>query len=120
MSGELPEERWLPTQSPETILLSVISLLSDPNTSSPANVDSNVEWMRKREDFKKRVKKLVDKSIKELPADFEMPKPKPPKKPQIEEDLLDSYYETKDEDFVLDEYDDGSYGSDGDIVDDDQ
>jgi len=42
MSGELPEERWLPTQSVSTILLSVISLLSDPNFSSPANVDASV------------------------------------------------------------------------------
>ncbi len=42
MSGELPEERWLPTQSVSTILLSVITLLSDPNFSSPANVDASV------------------------------------------------------------------------------
>lgn len=42
MSGELPEERWLPTQTVTTILLSIISLLSAPNTSSPANVDASV------------------------------------------------------------------------------
>ena len=42
MSGELPEERWLPTQTVGTILLSVISMLNDPNTSSPANVDASV------------------------------------------------------------------------------
>lgn len=42
MSGELPGERWLPTQSVTTILLSVISLLSAPNFSSPANVDASV------------------------------------------------------------------------------
>ena len=42
MSGELPEERWLPTQTVGTVLLSVISMLNDPNTSSPANVDASV------------------------------------------------------------------------------
>jgi len=42
MSGERPEERWLPTQSVATIMLSVISMLSDPNFSSPANVDASV------------------------------------------------------------------------------
>ena len=42
MSGELPEERWLPTQTVQTIILSVISLLSAPNFSSPANVDASV------------------------------------------------------------------------------
>jgi hypothetical protein len=42
MSGELPEERWLPTQTVQTIILSVISLLNSPNFSSPANVDAGV------------------------------------------------------------------------------
>ncbi|KAK1342988.1 hypothetical protein QTO34_015757 [Cnephaeus nilssonii] len=39
-SGELPSERWNPTQNVRTILLSVISLLNEPNTFSPANVDA--------------------------------------------------------------------------------
>src|SRR5688500_4034134 len=42
MSGESAAERWLPTQSVSTIILSVISLLNAPNFSSPANVDANV------------------------------------------------------------------------------
>ncbi|KAH0627782.1 hypothetical protein JD844_008118 [Phrynosoma platyrhinos] len=41
-SGELPSERWNPTQNVRTILLSVISLLNEPNTFSPANVDASV------------------------------------------------------------------------------
>lgn len=45
-SGELPCERWNPTQNVRTILLSVISLLNEPNTSSPANVDASVMYMR--------------------------------------------------------------------------
>ena len=31
-SGELPCERWNPTQNVRTILLSVVSLLNEPNT----------------------------------------------------------------------------------------
>lgn len=48
-SGELPCERWNPTQSVRTILLSVISLLNEPNTSSPANVDASVMYRRWRD-----------------------------------------------------------------------
>uniref|UniRef100_A0A3Q4GD71 UBC core domain-containing protein n=1 Tax=Neolamprologus brichardi TaxID=32507 RepID=A0A3Q4GD71_NEOBR len=43
-SGELPSERWNPTQNVRTILLSVISLLNEPNTFSPANVDASVMY----------------------------------------------------------------------------
>ena len=32
-------ERWSPAQSVEKILLSVISMLSEPNTESPANIE---------------------------------------------------------------------------------
>lgn len=39
---ERPEERWLPVHTVETILLSVISMLSDPNDQSPANIDAAV------------------------------------------------------------------------------
>ncbi len=39
---EKPEERWLPIHTVETILLSVISMIADPNDESPANVDAAV------------------------------------------------------------------------------
>ena len=39
---ERPEERWLPIHTVETILVSVISLLADPNDESPANLDAAV------------------------------------------------------------------------------
>ena len=45
-SGELPCERWNPTQNVRTILISVVSLLNEPNTSSPANVDASVMYNR--------------------------------------------------------------------------
>ena len=39
-SGEHPSERWNPAQNVRTILMSIISLLNEPNCSSPANVDA--------------------------------------------------------------------------------
>jgi len=48
-SGELPSERWNPTQNVRTVLLSVISLLNEPNTFSPANVDASVMYRRWKE-----------------------------------------------------------------------
>lgn len=48
-SGELPCERWNPTQNVRTILLSVISLLNEPNTYSPANVDASIMYRRWRD-----------------------------------------------------------------------
>ena len=40
---ERPEERWLPIHTVETIIMSVISMISDPNDQSPANVDAAVK-----------------------------------------------------------------------------
>uniref|UniRef100_A0A8C0P9H8 UBC core domain-containing protein n=2 Tax=Canis lupus familiaris TaxID=9615 RepID=A0A8C0P9H8_CANLF len=48
-SGELPSERWNPTQNVRTILLNVISLLNEPNTFSPANVDALVMFRKWRD-----------------------------------------------------------------------
>ena len=39
---ESPNERWSPVQSVEKVLLSVVSMLSEPNDESPANVDAAV------------------------------------------------------------------------------
>ncbi|XP_067114770.1 ubiquitin-conjugating enzyme E2G 1b isoform X2 [Osmerus mordax] len=60
---EKPEERWLPIHTVETIMISVISMLADPNGDSPANVDAAKEW---REDptgeFKRKVARCVRRS----------------------------------------------------------
>ncbi len=39
---EKASERWLPIHTVETILISVISMLSSPNDESPANLDAAV------------------------------------------------------------------------------
>ena len=44
---EKASERWLPIHTVETILMSVISMISDPNDESPANVDAAVSKVLK-------------------------------------------------------------------------
>ncbi|KAJ3319940.1 hypothetical protein HDU76_000422 [Blyttiomyces sp. JEL0837] len=73
-SGEKAEERWNPTQSVESILLSIVSLLNDPNVSSPANVDAGVLYRNKRDDYNKIIQQQVEASKKDIPADLVMPK----------------------------------------------
>jgi len=46
----------------ESIVLSIISMLSSPNDESPANIEAAKEWREKREDFKKMVRRVVRKS----------------------------------------------------------
>lgn len=62
-SGELPSERWNPTQTVRTVLLSVISLLMEPNTNSPANVDASVMFRRWKQGQDEEYTKLVKKQV---------------------------------------------------------
>eukprot|EP00566_Odontella_aurita_P036689 CAMPEP_0113584734 /NCGR_PEP_ID=MMETSP0015_2-20120614/33273_1 /TAXON_ID=2838 /ORGANISM="Odontella" /LENGTH=97 /DNA_ID=CAMNT_0000489827 /DNA_START=500 /DNA_END=793 /DNA_ORIENTATION=+ /assembly_acc=CAM_ASM_000160 len=59
---ESAEERWRPILGVEQILMSVVSILSDPNDESPANLDAAVQWRNDRTGFKKRVRQVVRKS----------------------------------------------------------
>ena len=45
---ESATERWNPVHTVESILLSIISLLSSPNDESPANVEAAIEWRERR------------------------------------------------------------------------
>lgn len=56
---ERPEEKWRPILGVEAILVSVISMLSDPNDNSPANLDAAIQWRKDKEGFKKAVRKTV-------------------------------------------------------------
>ncbi|TFK97817.1 ubiquitin-conjugating enzyme [Pterulicium gracile] len=60
-------ERWLPVHTVESILMSVISLLSSdrPNTDSPANVDAAKEVRTDFATYKKKVRQLVRRSAEE-------------------------------------------------------
>ncbi len=41
---ETAAERWNPVHTVETIIISVISMLSEGNDESPANLDAAIEW----------------------------------------------------------------------------
>nr|KAJ3420895.1 Ubiquitin-conjugating enzyme subunit [Polyrhizophydium stewartii] len=73
MSGEKAEERWNPTQTVESILLSIVSLLNDPNCSSPANVDAGVMYRQNREKYNEIIAEQVKASKKDIPADLVLP-----------------------------------------------
>lgn len=46
----------------ESIMISIISMLSSPNDESPANLDAAKQWREDRDGFKKRVGRCVRKS----------------------------------------------------------
>ncbi|KAJ1948276.1 ubiquitin-conjugating enzyme E2 G1, partial [Dispira parvispora] len=58
-------ERWLPIHTVETILISVISMLSSPNDESPANIEAAKEWRENYPLFKKKVQRIVRQSCEE-------------------------------------------------------
>ncbi len=62
---ESAAERWSPVQTPETILLSVISMLSSPNDESPANVEAARLWREDTKEFRKRCRANVRASLGE-------------------------------------------------------
>ncbi|KAL7722496.1 E2 ubiquitin-conjugating enzyme [Entamoeba marina] len=60
---ESAAERWNPIHSVESILVSVISMLSAPNDESPANVDAAVEWRNHKDEFKKRLEDVLESQL---------------------------------------------------------
>jgi len=53
---EHASERWSPIQSVEKILISVMSMLAEPNDESPANVEAAKMWRDHRPEYEKRVR----------------------------------------------------------------
>jgi ubiquitin-conjugating enzyme E2 G1 len=60
---EHASERWLPIHTVESILLSVISMLSDPNCESPENVDAARTYNNDRKEYMRKVRKTVEMSL---------------------------------------------------------
>ncbi|QPG72715.1 Ubiquitin-conjugating enzyme E2 7 [Brettanomyces nanus] len=63
MMYESADERWGPLQSIEKILLSVCSMLAEPNPNSPANVDAAKLWRDNRDTFNEIVRGQVVKTL---------------------------------------------------------
>jgi ubiquitin-protein ligase len=49
-------ERWRPINNIRTVFISIISLLSDPNPDSAANIDAAKLWRDNREAYNQRIK----------------------------------------------------------------
>ncbi len=62
---EKSSERWSPVQSVEKVLLSVMSMLAEPNVESPANVDAAKCYRETPEEFKRIAAKHVDLTLEE-------------------------------------------------------
>lgn len=59
---DILQNRWSPTFDVSTILTSIQSLLNDPNTASPANVEAANMFRDHRSQYSKRVRETVEKS----------------------------------------------------------
>jgi len=73
MSGESAAERWSPVQRVESVLISILSLLDDPEVSSPANVDAGVMLRNNPDQYKDLVRKDLELSKADIPAGYIMP-----------------------------------------------
>ncbi|KPM34297.1 hypothetical protein AK830_g12272, partial [Neonectria ditissima] len=60
---EHASERWSPIQSVEKILISVMSMLAEPNDESPANVEAAKMWRERRAEYENRVRDGVRRML---------------------------------------------------------
>ncbi|KAK9370954.1 hypothetical protein V1509DRAFT_651164 [Lipomyces kononenkoae] len=60
---ETASERWSPIQSVEKILISVMSMLAEPNDESGANIDACKIWRNDRAEYNRIVKANVRKTL---------------------------------------------------------
>ena len=118
MSGETAGERWSPAQRVESVLISIISLLDDPEISSPANVDASVQCRDDKDGYRARVLQDVETSKKDIPEGFVMPtheSTKPPPEDKVDDNYwVDSDAEELDLDDDFDFDDDAANGSESD------
>ncbi len=59
---ESADERWRPILGVESVLVSVISMLGEPNPDSPANVDAAKMFREDPKAYKRKVRACVEKS----------------------------------------------------------
>jgi ubiquitin-conjugating enzyme E2 R len=105
---ETADMRWSPIQTIDKILVSVISLLADPDASgagAPANVEALVEFRKHKEKYAQRCQENAKKSLAELPADWVKPPetdapPVLPMTPQDSQVLVDEHYADEEEPYA--------------------
>ena len=60
---EQASERWSPVQCVEGIIISVMSMLAEPNDESPANVEAAKMWRDRRAEYEAKVRDGVRKML---------------------------------------------------------
>jgi ubiquitin-conjugating enzyme E2 G1 len=65
-SQETADERWRPILGIEAVIVSVMSMLGDPNVESPANIDASVEFRDNIKDYNRKVRRLAQDSVNYL------------------------------------------------------
>jgi len=56
------DERWNPSHSVNSIIMSILSMLNDPNFESPANVDASKLWKENFNEYKKKIYEFISKN----------------------------------------------------------
>jgi ubiquitin-protein ligase len=56
-------ERWNPSHSVNSIILSIISLLIEPNLNSPADLDASLLWKTDMKKYKELIYSIIAKDI---------------------------------------------------------
>ncbi|KAG0439035.1 Ubiquitin-conjugating enzyme E2 2 [Dictyocoela muelleri] len=59
---DLLKNKWMPTYDVSCILLSIQSLLNDPNVESPANVEAATLFIENKDEYIKKVRECVENS----------------------------------------------------------
>ncbi len=60
---ETADERWRPILGVEQVLVSVMSMLSEPNGDSPANVDAAKMLREDPKEYRRKVRRTVERSL---------------------------------------------------------
>mmetsp|Transcript_28176 Transcript_28176/g.29369 ORF Transcript_28176/g.29369 Transcript_28176/m.29369 type:complete len:168 (-) Transcript_28176:44-547(-) len=63
---EKEDEKWRPVLGVEQILVSVISMLNEPNCDSPANIEAAIQFRNDKKSWESKVKRIVLKSVDDL------------------------------------------------------
>lgn len=59
-------ERWMPVRSAESVIMSIVCLLSSPNSESSANQDAGIQYRNDKEAYNKKVRLYAQRSLEDM------------------------------------------------------
>jgi ubiquitin-conjugating enzyme E2 A len=62
---DILQHRWSASLDVSTLLVSIRSLLTDPNPASPANSEAAILYQNHRRDYERRVRECIDQQLME-------------------------------------------------------